>query len=384
MSTFDLFHLPPPVLSALRGMQYSTPTPIQSEAIPAILEGTDLVGIAQTGTGKTAAFGIPIVTILSKDPAATALILVPTRELAAQIHDVLTQLTRNLPAIRSCVVIGGASMHLQRLALTKRPRIVIATPGRLLDHLEQRTISFTNLKILVLDEADRMLDIGFEPQLKRIFRHVPPKRQTLLFSATFPASIERLAAQHLNHPKKISVGAISRPVDEVQQSFVNTTALEKNNVLLKELAERKGSVLIFARTKRRTDRVARLLSDSGFKADRIHGNRTQGQRTAVMDGFRKERFRILVATDIASRGLDIPHIAHVINYDLPQVPEDYIHRIGRTARAGAQGSSLCLLTPDDRDQWIALSRHLDPKSAPPLPKGRVRTFRPPRARARGF
>jgi ATP-dependent RNA helicase DeaD len=374
--SFDLFCLPEPIRSALKEMQYQTPTPIQMEAIPAALEGKDLIGIAQTGTGKTAAFGIPIVTLLANDPASKALILAPTRELAMQIQEVLRQLTRHLPAIRSCVLIGGASMHLQHQALAKKPRILIATPGRLLDHIEQKTVSLSNLKVLVLDEADRMLDIGFEPQLRRIFRYVPAKRQTFLFSATFPSAIERLAAQYLSHPKKISVGAISRPVDTVQQAFVKTTALEKNTVLLKELGERKGSVLIFARTKRRTDRVARLLSEAGFKADRIHGNRTQGQRTKVMEEFRRERIRILVATDIASRGLDIPHIAHVINYDLPQVPEDYIHRIGRTARAGAQGSSLSLLTPDDRDQWIALSRHLDPASAPPPPKTNVRRFRP--------
>ncbi|MFH1017944.1 MAG: DEAD/DEAH box helicase [Pseudomonadota bacterium] len=376
MSNFDSFHFPVQIEKALRGMQYHAPTEIQSETIPAIMEGMDLIGIAQTGTGKTAAFAVPMITALMKDARSMGLILVPTRELAAQIHDVFVTLTRELPALRPCVLIGGASMHMQHLALSKKPRIVIATPGRLLDHLEQRTVSLANVTILVLDEADRMLDIGFEPQLRRIIRQVPAKRQTLLFSATFPAGIERLAAQHLNHPKKVSIGAISKPVDTVQQSFVKTTSFDKNSVLLKELAQRKGSVLIFTRTKHRTDRLARLLSDSGFKADRIHGNRTQGQRERVMKDFRQEKIRILVATDIASRGLDIPHIAHVINYDLPQVPEDYIHRIGRTARAGAQGSSLCLLTPDDRDQWIALSRHLDPASAPPMPKPVVRRYRP--------
>ncbi len=376
MSNFDSFNFPVQLQSALRGMQYHTPTPIQAEAIPAVMTGSDLIGIAQTGTGKTAVFCLPMITALLKDPVAMGLILVPTRELATQIQDVVLRLTRDLPAIRSCVLIGGASMHMQHLALARKPRIVIATPGRLLDHLEQRTVSLANVKILVLDEADRMLDIGFEPQIRRIFRHVPAKRQTLLFSATFPYSIERLAAQHLVNPKKVSVGAVSKPVDTVQQSFVKTTSLEKNSILLKELTERKGSVLIFTRTKRRTDRVAQLLVESGFKASRIHGGRSQGQRDSVMKAFRQEKIRILVATDIASRGLDIPHIAHVINYDLPQVPEDYIHRIGRTARAGAQGSSLCLLTPDDRAQWIALSRHLDPSVAPPLPKSTVRRYRP--------
>lgn len=376
MSSFDSFQLPLPVQTALKGMRYYTPTPIQKEAIPAILDGKDLIGIAQTGTGKTAAFGIPMVTKLSQDPESQALILVPTRELATQIYDVFTELTQKLPTLRSCVLIGGASMHNQLRAIARKPRVFIATPGRLLDHLQQRTVSLKNVKTLVLDEADRMLDIGFEPQIRKIFQHVPRERQTLLFSATFPYAIESLSRQFMKQPKKVSVGSISKPVDTVKQSFVKTTSLEKNNVLLKELSERKGSVLVFARTKRRTDRVARLLETSGFRADRIHGNRTQSQRTQVINAFRKERIQILVATDIASRGLDIPHIAHVINYDLPQVPEDYIHRIGRTARAGAEGSSLCLLTPDDRDQWVALSRHLDPKVAPPPPKGKVRRFRP--------
>jgi superfamily II DNA/RNA helicase len=342
-------------------MRYHTPTPIQQEAIPAVLAGEDLVGIAQTGTGKTAAFGIPIVAALAEDRTALALVLVPTRELALQIHEVVLQLTRHLPDIGACVVIGGASMHMQTRALDRNPRILIATPGRLLDHLEQRTVSLDDLRILVLDEADRMLDIGFEPQLRRIFRHVPRDRQKLLFSATFPKEVARLAEQYLDRPRRIAVGAVARPIEVIRQSFVRTTSTEKNAVLLRELADRKGSVLIFARTQHRTDRLAKLLAKSGFRTDRIHGNRTQGQRVRVMDAFRQEKIRILVATDIASRGLDIPHIAHVINYDLPQVPEDYVHRIGRTARAGAQGESLSLLTPEDSEQWRALSRYLEPR-----------------------
>lgn len=376
MSSFESFHLPPQIASALKGMKYTVPTPIQLEAIPTVMAGSDLVGIAQTGTGKTAAFAIPMVKALLEDSTGQGLILVPTRELATQIHEVLKQLTRSVPTIRSCVLIGGASMYRQIEELKRKPRIMVATPGRFMDHLQQRTASVPNLRVMVLDEADRMLDIGFEPQLRRIFQHIPKKRQTLLFSATFPPSIERLAAQYLVNPKRITIGSATRPIDSVQQSFVQTTATEKNAVLIKELEARKGSVLIFARTKHRTDRLTRHLTDSGFSADRIHGGRSQGQRVRAMDDFRKERIRILVATDIASRGLDIPHIAHVINYDLPQVPEDYIHRIGRTARAGATGESLCLLTPDDRTQWMALSRHINSSVTMPAPKPFVRSFRP--------
>lgn len=357
-------------------MGYQAPTPIQQAAIPVALSGQDLIGIAQTGTGKTAAYGIPMVTALSGNPDIMGLVLAPTRELALQIEGVFAQLTRNFPNLRSCVLIGGASMHLQLQALAKKPRILIATPGRLLDHLQQKSVSLAKVRLAVLDEADRMLDIGFEPQIRRVFFQVPQQRQTMLFSATFPPNVERLAAQHLSRPQRITIGAVTKPLEAIQQSFIKTSSAEKMSVLLKELEARQGTVLIFTRTKHRSDRLARLLSHRGYKADRLHGDLTQGQRQRVMEAFRREKIRILVATDIASRGLDIPHIAHVINYDLPQVPEDYIHRIGRTARAGASGASLCLVTPEDIDEWTSLARRLGPAVAPPPPKGRVRRFRP--------
>jgi ATP-dependent RNA helicase DeaD len=376
LSDFDSFELPEQLQTALRDMGYVTPTEIQLQAIPPALEGADIIGVAQTGTGKTAAFGIPMVTALARTPSAQGLVVAPTRELALQIHEVLRQLTAEFPMIRSCVLIGGASMREQIAALARSPRIAVATPGRLLDHIRQGTISLANVRVMVLDEADRMLDIGFEPQLREIFRHVPRRRQTLLFSATFAPEIERLASRHLTDPVKVAIGALSQPVDQVRQSFVKTTTMEKDAVLLKELAARKGSVLIFVRTKDRTERLAQMLARSGFQAEHIHGDLAQGQRTRVLDSFREEETRILVATDLASRGLDIPHIAHVINYDLPRDPQDYIHRIGRTARAGATGESLSLLSLEDRSEWITLSRHLAPNVVMPLPKTSVRMFRP--------
>jgi ATP-dependent RNA helicase DeaD len=354
--SFETFHLPEPLQRAIHNMKYTQPTPIQEKAIPAILEGKDLIGIAQTGTGKTGAFGIPIVAGLLARPNSQCLILVPTRELAIQIENVLKELLFQVKQFKTTLIIGGLSMHAQTRSMPRAPRLVIATPGRLLDHMEQRTISLAGFDMVVLDEADRMLDIGFEPQLRRIFRNLPRKRQTLLFSATFPKAIERLTAQYLINPTRISIGAVSQPVKEISQSVVRTTSQDKNAVLMKELQERVGSVLIFARTKHRTDRLARLLNEKGFKADRIHGDRTQGQRSRAMDSFRDQRVRILVATDIASRGIDIPHISHVVNYDLPQVAEDYVHRIGRTARAGAKGDALCLLTPEDHGKWKEISR----------------------------
>lgn len=359
VTTFSSFDLPKPLSDALETMRYREPTPIQTKAIPVVMEGKDLIGIAQTGTGKTAAFGIPLVKRLFEDKEAQAVILVPTRELAVQIYEVIRQLTQNTKTMKAWVLVGGTSMYAQVKSLPRKPRIIIATPGRLMDHLDKKTISMQDLKIAVLDEADRMLDIGFEPQINRIFQKLPKERQTLLFSATFPKTIERLTREYMNHPAKITVGKVSEPAKEIEQSFVHTTVAGKQQLLINELNTRTGSVLIFVRTKHKVDRIARLLMDEGFEADRIHGARTQGQRNRVMQDFRTKKIRIMVATDVASRGIDIPHIEHVINYDIPEVPEDYVHRIGRTARAGAKGQSISFLTSEDKSKWMYLQRHLN-------------------------
>lgn len=358
MLTFKELNLPQALERALVDMKYQQPTPIQAQAIPVALTNRDLIGCAQTGTGKTAAFCIPLITNLLKSPRKNALILVPTRELATQIDEVLENLTRHLPEMKTALLIGGLAMSPQVKALWKKPRIIVATPGRLVDHLRRGNVSLSTAEMLVLDEADRMLDMGFAPQLNEVLRFLPKNRQTLFFSATLPNDILKLAAKYLKDPIRVTVGAVSQPVRKIVQSTVQTTNGNKNNALVDELNARKGSVLIFARTKKRTDRVARYLTECGYKTSRIHGDRSQKQRNDAIDGFRAGHFRILVATDIAARGIDISHIAHVINYDLPMVPEDYVHRIGRTARAGAEGQALSLLTPEDKAQWREIAKLL--------------------------
>jgi superfamily II DNA/RNA helicase len=358
MQKFSELTLPPALEKALIAMKYVTPTPIQAQAIPVALDRRDVIGCAQTGTGKTAAFCIPIIARLLKAPQATALILVPTRELAAQISVVLNQLTLHCADIQTALIIGGMAMPPQIRALQRRPRIVVATPGRLVDHLKRGSLSLSSVAILVLDEADRMLDMGFAPQLNEILRFVPKVRQTLFFSATLPSDIEKLSSRFLKDPVRVTVGAISQPVQKIQQAVIQTTVAKKNDALMDELNLRDGSVLIFARTQIRTDRVARYLEEYGHEVTRLHGGRTQGQRNSAIAGFRDGKFRILVATDIAARGIDISHIAHVINYDLPMVAEDYVHRVGRTARAGAEGQAVSFITPEDRAQWREISRLL--------------------------
>jgi superfamily II DNA/RNA helicase len=356
--SFAQFQLPPQLLKSLTDLKFHQPTPIQAKSIPIALTGKDVMGMAQTGTGKTAAFGIPMVVRLLKNPRENALILAPTRELAVQIHAFMQSLTRQTPHLSCALLIGGLSMRMQNKQLARRPRILIATPGRLMDHLGQKNSLLTHTAMLVLDEADRMLDMGFAPQLQKIRKFLPLERQTFLFSATYPKNIRKLASEYLKTPAEVSVGQVSKPVHKIQQAVVETTVKDKNNKLMDELNRREGSVLIFARTKNRTDRLTRFLLDFGYKATKIHGDCSQAQRQKSIDGFRNGRVRILVATDIASRGIDIPDIGHVINYDLPQAPEDYVHRIGRTGRNGKDGQALCFVTPEDRNHWKYLSRDL--------------------------
>lgn len=358
IQSFQELRLSPELQHALDQMGYKTPTPIQAQAIPVALLNRDLLASAQTGTGKTAAFCIPIIFKLEKNPKKAALILVPTREIATQITGVLNKLTKNLKDLKLALLMGGAPMGKQIRELSQKPRIIIATPGRLVDHLKRGTVSLFGTDILVLDEADRMLDMGFAAQLSQILRFLPSQRQTLFFSATLPNDIQKLASKYLKDPVRISVGPTSQPVKAIQQSVIQVANAQKNNILFDELNARTGSVLIFARTKHRTDRLARQLVDCGYDVNRIHGGRTQNQRNSAIAGFRDGKFRILVATDLAARGIDIPQIAHVINYDLPQCPEDYVHRIGRTARAGASGNALSLVSPEEKGQWKEITRLL--------------------------
>lgn len=351
MKSFYELNLPVHINKALEAMRFEVPTPIQVQAIPSALTKRDLIGCAQTGTGKTAAFCIPLLVRLYNNRDKTGLILVPTRELARQIEVFWQDLTKFAPEARCATLIGGMSMQPQRRALSKKPLVVIATPGRLIDHLNRGSLSLSKAEILVLDEADRMLDMGFAPQLNQILRYLPKCRQTMLFSATWNKEVDQLAAKYLKEPVRITAGGISTPPKVIEQTTVVTTAKQKNETLLDQLNQRNGSVLIFARTQARTDRLAHYLASYGLDVNRIHGGRTQGQRNSALQRFRTGEVRILVATDIAARGIDVANIAHVINYDLPQVAEDYVHRIGRTARAGASGQATSLLTPDDQAQW---------------------------------
>ena len=372
MESFIQLGLPQPLLRALERMQFTTPTPIQAQAIPPALAGRDVLGSAQTGTGKTAAFAIPMIAKLLAEPRGTALVMTPTRELAAQVVDMINQLLTGAPQIRTALLIGGQSMFKQLQQLRQRPRIIVGTPGRINDHLQQNSLNLSEASFLVLDETDRMLDMGFGPQIDRIVRRLPRVRQTLMFSATLPPHIVKISEQYTNRPERVAVGSVTQPLQKIQQELIRVSIPEKYNMLLAQLRQRQGSVIVFVKTKRGADRLAKKLNGERQSAEAIHGNLNQNQRNRVIQAFRDKKHRIMVATDVAARGLDIPHIEHVINYDLPQVAEDYIHRIGRTARNGAEGQAVCFITPEDGELWGAIHCLLNPGSKPPASQGQPR------------
>ena len=347
-------------MSVLQAMKIKTPSPVQEQAIPVALSGRDLVVTAQTGTGKTLAFSLPSLTRLAGKKAGPnrMLVLAPTRELCVQVEMVIQDLCRSLK-FHSVAVYGGVGMHAQTEKLKRGCEVVVATPGRLLDHLSRGTVKFDALEILVLDEADRMLDMGFLPDIQRIIKKLPKKRQTLMFSATFPPTIERLARDMMHDPERISVGFTAQPVEKVRQVIIPVREEDKPRILL-QLLDEEGidSALIFMRTIRRTERVGRALKGSKHKTAIIHGDLPQTQRQRALDGFRSGKYKILVATDVAARGLDIDDISHVINYDIPVNPDDYVHRIGRTARAQREGDALTLVTPADHSALAAIEQAL--------------------------
>ncbi|HUX80309.1 MAG TPA: DEAD/DEAH box helicase [Alphaproteobacteria bacterium] len=363
MTTFTPFGLPTFINESLEKMGITTPTPIQGKAIPPALEGHDILASAQTGTGKTMAYLIPVITNLLNAPQSTALILAPTRELAAQIQTAARALLGK--KIEVALLIGGESMYKQLSALKRHPRIIIGTPGRIIDHLNRRTLKLVEARFLVLDETDRMLDMGFTEALKKIVQNLPKERQTFMFSATMPPSIKTLSLTYLTNPQHISVGSTNEPVLKIKQETLQTSNNEKFPCLIKELDEREGSVIIFVKTKHGADRLAEKLSSQNHHAAAMHGDLKQRKREEVLRNFLHLKKRIMVATDIAARGLDIPHIKHVINYDLPQCPEDYIHRIGRTGRAGMEGSALSLISPEDNIKWRRIHQLLNPGQAQP-------------------
>ncbi|MDO8183463.1 MAG: DEAD/DEAH box helicase [bacterium] len=354
MNTFDGLGIAPNLLTELTKLGFKEPTPIQHQAIPPALEGKDVIGVAQTGTGKTLAFGLPLIQRLASGHKY-GLVLVPTRELALQIEVELRKISSHQP-LRTAILIGGSPMGAQLRALKAGPQVVIATPGRLNDHWLKKTINLTGVGILVIDEADRMLDMGFWPQIKRLIAGIPADHQTLLFSATLSKEILALASKHMKLPTSIEVAPSGTTVDKVSQEFLMVRKEDKMHLLKKVLGEYRGSTIVFTRTKHGASRVMRGVKTLGHTAAEIHSNRSLGQRKEALEGFKAGRYRVLVATDIAARGIDVKGIELVINYDLPGQSEDYVHRIGRTARAGAAGHAISFATPDQRREIKDIER----------------------------
>lgn len=366
---FHALGLSEAILRDLADAKFVSPTPIQEQAIPPALAGRDVIGCAQTGTGKTAAFVIPMIERLSALPKGQpkALILAPTRELALQTLTTIEKLGRSR-RISATVIVGGADMQAQVRGLRQRPDILVATPGRLLDHMWNGTILLSSITMLVLDEADRMLDMGFAPQINQILDALPEERQTLLFSATLPADLARLVQASVNNPVRVMVAPSATTADGVTQAVHHTSHADKSDLLLSLLGADKDTALVFTRTKHRADRVGRMLDRAGHRVAVLHGDRSLSQRRAALEGFRRGAFRVLVATDIAARGIDVANIGHVINFDLPNVPEDYVHRIGRTARMKTTGRATSFVTSEDAQQLRAIERLLG-QTVPVAPGG---------------
>lgn len=355
--TFDKLNIIEPVLKALKEKEYSVPTPIQQEAIPVALEKQDLLGLAQTGTGKTAAFAIPIIQHLynearqekKKNKEIKALVLTPTRELAIQIEESFRDYAK-YTSLRHCVIFGGVKQKAQTDELRKGVDILIATPGRLLDLMAQGFVSLDTIRYFVLDEADRMLDMGFIHDIKRILPKLPVKRQTLFFSATMPPAISSLSRSILKNPRRVEVTPVSSIGETIEQYLYYVEKQEKKDLLIKLLAEKEeaSSVLVFSRTKHGADKIARILCKAGIGSEAIHGNKSQNARQKALSNFKSHKTRVLIATDIAARGIDVNQLETVINYDLPDVPETYVHRIGRTGRAGNSGKAYTFCSQDER------------------------------------
>ena len=355
----------PALMEILHRLHFRTPTPIQTQAIPVAMEGKDLVGIAQTGTGKTLAFGVPMLQRLAQ-VKAQGLVVLPTRELALQVDEMLRKVGHGL-GLRTAVLIGGAAIGPQVEALKKNPHIIIATPGRLIDHLSQKTVRLDRVKIVVLDEADRMLDMGFLPQIQRILSALPHERQTMLFSATMPVEIMEVAHRYMRLPVRVEIAPSGTTVEQVTHELFIVPREHKADLLAKLLKAHPGSTLVFTRTKYGARRVVRQVRALGIAAAEIHSNRSLAQRREALEGFKAGTYRVLVATDIASRGLDVVGIELVLNYDLPSTSEDYVHRIGRTARAGAGGHAITFAMPEERSEVRAIERLIQK----PLPVSQV-------------
>jgi superfamily II DNA/RNA helicase len=363
MTKFSDLDIPEPLLNSLNVNNFINPTEIQEKTIPLGLQGKDIIGSAQTGTGKTLAFLIPTIKNLLENKDHKAIIIEPTRELAQQVLDVAISLCKHGLGIRSTLLIGGESHTQQIKNLKNNTRIIIGTPGRIIDHLEKKTLDLSDCHTLILDETDRMFDMGFYIQLESILKYIPSERQTLMFSATFPKEVEEMAAKQLKNPERVFVQPPQDPnalSKDLIQTTVNVKEEEKYDELLKQINEREGSIIVFVKTKKGVDALSRKLLRDKIRCCSIHGDLHQRTREKIIDKFRNKKSRILIGTDVVARGLDIPHIMHVINYDVPLAPEDYVHRVGRTARNGASGCAVTFLTPNDDKSWDAIQCLLDP------------------------
>lgn len=353
--TFNGLGIAPQLLSAISRLGFKNPTSIQHKAIPSAIDGKDIIGIAQTGTGKTLAFGIPLIQQIAKSGKRNGLIILPTRELAIQVDEAIQKIGREF-GIKTAVLIGGTPIRAQIRTLRENPNVIIGTPGRIIDHIEQRTLSLHNVSILVLDEADRMFDMGFAPQIKKILQVVPKNRQTMLFSATMPDGIVKIASNHMKLPVRVEIARAGTTAENIEHELFVVKKDQKSSLLRKLLQDYKGSVLVFVRVKYSARKICNDLRNVGVSAAEIHSNRSLGQRREALEGFKIGRYRVLVATDIASRGIDVKGIELVINFDLPENPEDYVHRIGRTGRAGMSGKAISFAMPDQGSKVREIER----------------------------
>ena len=367
-SSFRNLGLDTPILKVLDDLQFHIPTPIQLQAIPDGLNGEDIIGVAQTGTGKTLAFSLPIIQRLIRH-GGKGLILLPTRELAIQVDETLKKIAKSF-GIRTAMIIGGAPMGRQVQELRKNPHVIIGTPGRIINHIEDKTIKLNDVSILVLDEADRMLDMGFAPQIKKILQVVPKDRQTLLFSATMPTDIVKIATQHMKTPTHVEVARQGTTAEKIVQEIYIVTRNQKRSLMEILLKKYKGAVLVFSRTKYGARKICRDINRIKNTAAEIHSNRSLPQRKQALEGFKSGKYRVLVATDIAARGIDVSDIELVLNYDVPEFAEDYVHRIGRTGRAGKEGHAITFIMPSQSDKLIKIERLIKAKlSKTNLPEG---------------
>jgi ATP-dependent RNA helicase RhlE len=392
MTQFNELSLSAPLASSLSKLGFTAPTPVQALSIEPGLAGKDIVATAQTGTGKTLAFVLPLIQRLAHQKGVNALILSPTRELAIQINETFEKLAPG-SGLRSAVVVGGLSERTQLTAVRKGAQVIIATPGRLYDFLSRRLIKLNDIKIVVLDEADRMLDMGFLPTIERILADTPSSRQTMFFSATMDPNVKHLVARHVRDAIRVEVDVTTKPAEQVELYVYEVEQNAKTDLLTSMLRDEEGSFLVFARTKHGADRLAKRVSEAGFKTAAIHGDRSQSQRNQALKGFQDGYYRVLVATDVAARGIHVDNISHVVNYDLPQAPEDFIHRVGRTGRAGARGVATTFAARMERGDVVRIERMIEMKltrkhvpGAPAevieIPKPRWRSFGPTKNRRR--